>query len=213
MNLTPESSVVKFTDYISQHRLFRNLVTFNLQIPSLMIGQQKTPADYPKLPRSHYRNKDDTPSEPTRFPNELLALRGLQCLEECILRTSSVPGMVVTKNFWFMRRKIDSHTVSFLPAKKKRISRKLKRMKWDKKSTFKPNTTDDSDDVKGEEDDDEEQEKEEGWEKEEIFWPKLTIFHIHYLTCPSTDTVKLVEDFEWIRPGVDFSFQRCASLT
>ncbi|KAG0287671.1 hypothetical protein BGZ96_008438 [Linnemannia gamsii] len=154
LNLIQGDSTVDFTDYISRNRLFRNLVTFNLLIPSLEVGQQKT---FDDMPRSRYRSKDDPPLEPTRFPNELLALRGLQCLEECILRTFSVPGMVVTKNFWFMRRKIDSHTVSFLTAKRKRMSRKMKRRRrMDNKSSLKMNTTAGGDNLDEDDDDEEE---------------------------------------------------------
>jgi hypothetical protein len=205
LNMSYRSSVVQFTDYISQHRLFRNLVTFNLQIYSLKIGQQKTPADYPKKYPSRHRVKDDdTPSEPTRFPNELLALRGLQCLEECILRAIRVPGTVTTRNFKFLQRKGDLQTISFPTTTT--TEKTVKKKKWNrrnKNSALKMSPTGDGHD-EGEDED----EEEEGWMTERTFWPKLTAFHIHYNVIePSTNTIKLAKGITHIRPGVVFRFQ------
>jgi hypothetical protein len=119
-----EGTMVTFADYISQNRLFRNLVTFKLQIPSLKVGQQKAFGEYHvQKPGYISRAKLCTPVEPAHFPNELLALRGMLCLEKCILLTISVPGLILAKDFRFLKRKRDRRTVSFVLITGKKVQR------------------------------------------------------------------------------------------
>ncbi|KAG0287672.1 hypothetical protein BGZ96_008439 [Linnemannia gamsii] len=247
MSLSTRSTMVAFTNYISQHRLFRNLVTFNLQIPSLKVGQRMTFAD-PKKPTavatSHagttpvtaasnapggckqYSSVTAPPPEPERFPNELLALRGLRCLEECALRPKDIPGMILAKDFEFLRRKGDFQTMSFIPKRRKSSAksstlvdpastdnfssaRKSKGGSSQVKGDSENDGTDDDD-----EDGDEDDEGEEKWERMKTFWPKLNTFHVYYISIsPFISTSKLTYGVEQIRPGVAVCFQHRAILS
>ncbi|KAK3840855.1 MAG: hypothetical protein J3R72DRAFT_446513 [Linnemannia gamsii] len=253
MGLATGSIFVDFTSYISQHRLFRNLVTLNLYIPSFKVGQRETFAD-PKKPSSSSvapavsntpntshgsgggKNQHTTVvtllPEPARFPNELLALRSLRSLEECIFRAIDVPGMLLAKDFEFMRRKDDFQTMSFLPRRPKSsaipvantmmvdpvstqqssLTRKKKLMKnssgkSDKYYSDKGDGDDSADESSDDEDEDEE------CLMSETFWPKLNTFQIYYSKMsPFLSASKLVSGIEEVRPGVAFSFKHRAFL-
>ncbi|KAF9156684.1 hypothetical protein BG015_002888 [Linnemannia schmuckeri] len=214
LHLTIYSRVVDFTDYISRYRLFRNLVIFNLGIPALKVGQRMTFANTragaaAAAAAAAAASSDDEPQpgQPLRYPNELLALRPLRCLEECILHANDVPGMIVATNFNFLKRRKDFQTISFLPAGKNRKRRETRK---NKKSVLKMTAT--YDDEVDKDDESEEEEKEEG-KKNETFWPKLTTFCVFSLgISPSTETSKFKERLERIRPGVIFRFQSRSSL-
>lgn len=249
MGLSNGSTVVTFTDYISRHRLFRNLVTFNLKIPSLKVGQRMTCTD-PKKPAAvapspagttpalaatrtsgdcrQFSSVAAPPPELKRFPNELLALRGLRCLEECILRTIDVPGMILAKDFEFLRRRGDFQTMSFIPKRRKSSTKSptsddpvstdnsfsAHKNKAGSASVTSDNENDgtDGDDEDGDEND----EGEENWEqmKTETFWPKLNTFHVYFhRILPFISTSKLTYGVEQIRPGVAVCFQHRAILS
>ncbi|KAF9152459.1 hypothetical protein BG015_005221, partial [Linnemannia schmuckeri] len=188
MGLYGKDDMVIFTQYISRHRLFRNLISLKLTIPELRIGQRKTFTNSKKgtavIPVSasggggkQHSSVTIPQPEPARHTNELLALRGLKGLEECVLRTTDVPGMILAKDFEFLRRREDLQTTFFFPKRK-----------YGMKS------------AEDEDDDNEEYVKERP--KTETFWPKLTIFHVQYLKIsPLITTSKLVEGIEQIRPG------------
>ncbi|KAF9905857.1 hypothetical protein EC991_001262 [Linnemannia zychae] len=237
-----DSSFVEFTSYISQHRLFRNLVVFNILIPTLKVGQRekfsdlKKPSSSATIPgTSISSNAPDggkrhatvvTPVlEPARFPNELLALSALRCLEECILRTPDVPGMVLAKDFEFLRRKDDFQTMSFLPKRPKSSilpsttttinsisthqssSTRRNKMTKNRSSSLSEggdgNGSEDDDDT-----DDDDDEEHEARLKTETFWPKLNTFHVYYYKIsPIISTSKIVAGLEEIRPGVSFCFK------
>ncbi|KAF9156673.1 hypothetical protein BG015_002877 [Linnemannia schmuckeri] len=218
LNLSFDSTVVDFTDYISRHGLFRNLVIFNLQIPTLKVGQRMifantragaTAAAAAAAAVAASSGVELQLGQPLRYPNELLALGSLRCLEECTLRAVDVPGTVVPKDLKFMQRKGDFQTVSFFATRNK----KRKRTKSSKKSVPKMTATGDADKVDDDEEEAEEEklrekEKEEERWKNDTFWPVLNVFHIYYQKkLPSTDAGKIAEAFEWFRPGVDFRFQ------
>ncbi|KAF8926847.1 hypothetical protein BGZ47_002495, partial [Haplosporangium gracile] len=211
LNLGFDSALVDFTDYISRHGLFRNLVIFNLQISVLKIGQRMNFTNTRAGLAAAAAAADVAASsginfqlgQPVRYPNELLALRSLRCLEECILRVADLPGTLVPKDLKFMQRKQDFQTVSFLATR----NRKRRKTKSSKKSVPKmaaTGVTDKINDDEEDEEDEEEEEKEkeeERW-KNETFWPVLNVFHIYYQKkLPSTDTGKIVEAFERFRPG------------
>ncbi|KAG0274480.1 hypothetical protein BGZ95_009721 [Linnemannia exigua] len=249
MGITATSSFVEFSSYISRHRLFRNLVILNLHIPSFKVGQRETFVDSKKPSSSscviaavsgtptasngsgggknqHMAGVTPLP-EPARFPNELLALRSLRCLEECIFRTHDVPGMLLAKDFEFMRRKDDFQTMSFLPKRPKSFTmsvantttvdpvstqhsslthkKKMKKNstgKSDKDYSGEGDGDDSADDNSDDEDDDEES------LKTETFWPKLNTFQVYYLKMsPILSASKLVSGIEEVRPGVAFSFK------
>ncbi|KAF9152460.1 hypothetical protein BG015_005222 [Linnemannia schmuckeri] len=253
LSLSGGSIVVAFTDYISRHRLFRNLVTFNLLIPSLKIGQRVNFAD-PKKPAAitaaspsvttpasatfntsgsggkQHSSVAAPPPEPERYSNELLALHSLRCLEECILRATDVPGMVLAKDFEFLRRKEDFQTMSFIPKRRKLttksstmsdpvsteqslpVARKNKRSISVTGDNEKDglNEGDEDDD----EDDDDEGEEQQERLKTETFWPKLNTFHVYYVTIsPFISTSKLTYGIEEVRPGVAVRFQHRAILS
>ncbi|KAF9131346.1 hypothetical protein BGW39_001957 [Mortierella sp. 14UC] len=252
MNLNPEGGFVAFTSYISQHRLFRNLVVSNLRIMALKVGQRETFTD-PKKPSS-YSSNTAAPnvstvsnssnggkqhiavvaplSEPARFPNELLALRALQCLEECTFCTPNVPGMLLANDFDFMRRKKDFQTMSFLPKRPKSFaipvattttvdpaftqqpSSARRKMTKNRSSSFSSNINgkdgsddgDDNDSADNVDDDSDDEEKERL--ETETFWPKLNTFQVYYIRMsPFLSVSKLVTGLEEIRPGVAFSFK------
>ncbi|KAF9131343.1 hypothetical protein BGW39_001954 [Mortierella sp. 14UC] len=190
MSLHGQSDMVPFTRYISRHKLFRNLVSFKFTVPELRVAQRKTFANLKKpaaatittTPTAVYTSVSSflppPLPEPARFPNELLALYGLRCLEECVLRTTAVPGMLLASDFEFLSRKADFQTMFFLP---------------------------ETDNTKKEE---REAEKDEGQWKNETFWPKLATFHVYYSEIsPLVNTSKLVAGIERIRPGVSVRFQ------
>ncbi|KAF9131344.1 hypothetical protein BGW39_001955 [Mortierella sp. 14UC] len=191
---------VNFAQYICRHRLFRNLVSLNLEIRELRVGQRDTIIEPNKsrkaavIVASHVvaalnvsgscgRQNSlaasvPAPPGPSRFSNELLAFRGMQCLEECVLRTKIVPGMLLAKDFAFLRRKEDCQTTFFLRS---------------------DNNDAELDDENG---DDEEQ------LKNETFWPKLCTFHVYYIDIsPYVNTSKLVSGIERILPGVSVRFK------
>ncbi|KAK3836540.1 MAG: hypothetical protein JOS17DRAFT_734512 [Linnemannia elongata] len=250
VGLTSGSTMVRFTDYISRHRLFRNLVTFNVLIPSLKVGQRVNFTDPKKstaiatassvvmAPAPAASNTSGSnklrsstvapPSEPERYSNELLALRSLRCLEECILRAMDVPGMVLAKDFEFLRRKDDFQTMSFIPKRRKsttttkyptvtdlvaieQSSSASRKNRKRSPSVAGANVKDDPDENDEDEDDDEDDEDEEQEQerlKIETFWPKLNTFHVYYLRiAPFISTSKLTEGIEQVRPGVSVRFQ------
>ncbi|KAH7053739.1 hypothetical protein BKA57DRAFT_454376 [Linnemannia elongata] len=256
LSLAIGSTMVGFTDYVSRHRLFRNLVTFNLLIPSLKVGQRVNFADPKKsaaiaaissactIPAPVASNNSRSnkllssaiahPPEPERYSNELLALRSLRCLEECILRAKDVPGMILAKDFEFLRRKEDFQTMSFIPKRRKSAittkpsavthpvsteqsssaSRKNKKRSpsvvGDNEKDG-PNEEDDDDD---DDDDDDGEEQEQERLKTETFWPKLNTFHVYYLRIPPfISTSKLTYGIEQVRPGVAVRFQHRAILS
>ncbi|KAF8940706.1 hypothetical protein BGZ47_007632 [Haplosporangium gracile] len=253
LSLSGGSTMVTFTDYISRHRLFRNLVTFNLLIPSLKVGQRVNFADPKKpaainaaspsatTPVSATYNASGNggkqhlpvaapPPKPERYPNELLALRSLRCLEECILRTTDVPGMILAKDFEFLRRKEDFQTMSFIPKRRKSttksstmidpfsteqsssVARKDKRSASITGDNEKDSPNDDDDDE--DEDDDDEGEEQQERLKTETLWPKLNTFQVYYVKIlPFISTSKLAYGIEQVRPGVAVRFQHRAILS
>ncbi|KAG0301338.1 hypothetical protein BGZ97_002822 [Linnemannia gamsii] len=242
MSLGNGSTMIDFTDYISQHRLFRNLVTFNLKIPSLKVGQRMTfvhprkPATFAASPTGttpapaasntlgyckQYSSVAALTLEPERFPNELLALRGLRCLEECILRAADVPGMILAKDFEFLRRRDDFQTITFIPKRRKSSAKYIaavdtvstnhsssRKNKGRRASVTVNNELDGTDDADEDEDDDDDREVKGEQMKTKTFWPKLNTFHIYYLKIsPFISTSTLTYGVEQIRPGVAVSFQ------
>lgn len=136
-----------------------------------------------------------------RYPNELLGLRPLRCLEEFTLRVSDVPGMISSKNFKFLKR-ADSLPLGMNEKKRKEAMRKK-----NKKSALKTMTAAGNNGDVDKDGEEEEEEDEEEW-KDETFWPTLTTFHITYpRNSLNTDTQKLVRRLQDIRPGVAFRFQ------
>ncbi|KAG9068410.1 hypothetical protein KI688_010678 [Linnemannia hyalina] len=227
MNFISESSIADFTGYINRYRLFRNLSMLNLQIPSLKIGQRMI---FPNTRAGALAAAaaaasfgiELQPGQLMRYPNELLALRSLRCLEECTLRTSDVPGTVGPKDLWFLKRREDFQSVSFFPTREKR--RKTKKAKHSspktKTTTTTTTTTTTATDVpekvidQGEDEEEKEEDEEEKRWKNETFWPVLTVFHIYYVRkSPTTITSNLAEAFERFRPGVEFRFQGRAALS
>ncbi|KAF9143868.1 hypothetical protein BGX30_014456 [Mortierella sp. GBA39] len=222
LNLTVGSSVADFTGYINRYRLFRNLSMLNLQIPSLKIGQRMT---FSRTRAGALAAAAAAASfgielqlgQSVRYPNELLALRSLRCLEECTLRTSDIPGTVGSKDLWFLKRKEDFQSVSFFPIRNREKRRKTKRAKHGSSKTKTTTTaTDIPEKVVGQDEDEEEKEEDEEekrW-KNETFWPVLNVFRIYYVTkSPTTNTSNLAEAFERFRPGVEFRFQGRATLS
>ncbi|KAF9547719.1 hypothetical protein EC957_007884 [Mortierella hygrophila] len=249
LSLHDKSSLVDFAGYINRYRLFCNLVTFNLLIPSLKVGQRVNIADPKKsaaittassaatTPAPAVSNTSGSsklhssvvahPPEPERYPNELLALRSLRCLEECILRATEIPGMVLAKDFEFLRRKDDFQTMSFIPMRRKSTTTKsltatdpvfteksLSASRKNKKRSpsvsggnekDSPNK-DDEDEDDSEDDGGEEQEQERL--KTETFWPKLNTFYVYSPKIPPyICTSKLIERIEQVRPGIAVRFQ------
>ncbi|KAF9318078.1 hypothetical protein BGZ91_005233 [Linnemannia elongata] len=217
LSLHHSSSLVDFADYIFRYRLFRNLVILALKIWDLKVGQRqslrKVSAAAPAA---------ETLIEPVRYPNELLGLRSLRCLEECTLRAENVPGMISVKNFKFLKRTESFKTVSFLPFSMNGIKWKETRGHRNNKSVLETMTAinDDDDDDDDDEDDEKavdngEEEKEEDKKglRDETFWPKLSTFHISYRNISTgTDTRKLVRRLQHLRPGVAFSIQSHTSF-
>jgi hypothetical protein len=82
----------------------------------------------------------------------------------------------------------------------------------EQKSVLKVTATGGVDDEKENKEEKEAEEKE-GWEMEDVFWPRLAAFRIDYvrILC-SSDTVKLVKGLEQIRLGVAFCFHIYATL-
>ncbi|KAK5816880.1 hypothetical protein F5H01DRAFT_405424 [Linnemannia elongata] len=218
--LRGDNSLVDLADYISRYRLFRNLVTLTLHNWELKVGQRQALSNVPAAVVSD--GYAETLLEPARYPNELLALRCLRCLEEFTLRAGNVPGMISAKNFEFLKRTESFQTVSFLPVD-------MNGKKWEKTKNHRNNkpvletmtaTDDDDDDDDDNEDDNDdndadidkdeevkEEEDEKEW-KDETFWPKLSTFHISYRKIStSSDTRKLVRRLQYLRPGVAFIFQ------
>ncbi|KAF9927305.1 hypothetical protein FBU30_003334 [Linnemannia zychae] len=134
-----ESSFDDFTAYISRNRLFRKLTRLNIIVFLLQLGQRKFFTDFKKssplvaslvvdssVPYGNYHNSrsqsgshDSHPQhsnaktrllEPERYPNLLLGLREIECLEECVLRTMEIPGLILAKDFEFLQRKSDFET-------------------------------------------------------------------------------------------------------
>ncbi|KAF9547730.1 hypothetical protein EC957_007895 [Mortierella hygrophila] len=224
LNLT--GSVADFTGYINRYRLFRNLSMLNLNISSLKIGQRMT---FPSTRGGALAAAAATtssgielqPGQLLRYPNELLALRSLRCLEECTLRTPDIPGRIVPKDLWFLKRKEDFQSVSFFPIRNREKRRKTKRAKHTSpKAKTTTTTTKTATDVleKVVSQDEDEEEKEEDEEekrwKNETFWPVLNVFHIYYVKkSPTTITSDLTEAFGRFRPGVEFRFQGSATLS
>ncbi|KAG9068421.1 hypothetical protein KI688_010689 [Linnemannia hyalina] len=235
LSLTGGSTMVDFTDYVSRHRLFRNLVTLNLLIPSLKVGQRVNFAD-PKRSAAITATSSATttpapvvahPPEPERYPNELLALRSLRCLEECILRTMEVPGMVLAKDFEFLRRKEDFQTMSFIPKRRKSTtaksftatdpifteqsssaSRKNKKRSSSVAGGNEKEILNEDDEYEDDNEDDEGEEQEQERLKTETFWPKLNTFYVYsHKIPPYIWTSKLIEGIEQARPGVAVRFQ------
>ncbi|KAK3836526.1 MAG: hypothetical protein JOS17DRAFT_734430 [Linnemannia elongata] len=228
MNLSYESGMADLTGYITRYRLFRNLSMLNLQIPLLKIGQRMIFANTRAGAAAAVAAADAAVAssgielqlgQPMRYPNELLALRSLRCLEDCTLRAKEIPGTVVPKNLLFMKRKEDFQAVSFFPLRNKRKRRKTKKAKHGSqkaKTTMTTKTptdvpekvidqTEDEDEDEG--DDEEEDEEEKRW-KNETFWPVLNVFHIYYsMKSPTINTGDLAEAFERFRPGVEFRIQ------
>ncbi|KAF9090317.1 hypothetical protein BGX29_011547 [Mortierella sp. GBA35] len=239
MSILGGGSMEQFTQYINQHRLFRNLVSFKLALLRLRIGQQETFAD-PKKPVTTATSSATPgstivvagagkrqpqvplpPSEPARFPNDLLPLNTLRCLEEGILLPRDVPGLVLAKDFTFLQRKADFQTMSFLPTRRKSTEKSLA-------TTAAVETTHPTENhhpstlrkkknkigadesvLSSDDDDDEEDEKDEEERlKTETFWPRLHTFHVYYTKMsPIVSASKLVSGMERIRPGVSFKFQ------
>ncbi|KAF9278954.1 hypothetical protein BGZ88_000264 [Linnemannia elongata] len=215
LSLHHSSSLVDFADYIFRYRLFRDLVILTLKIWDLKVGQRqslrKVSAAAPAA---------ETLIEPARYPNELLGLRSLRCLEECTLRAENVPGMISVKNFKFLKRTESFKTVSFLPFRMNGIKWKETRGHRNNKSVLERmaaiNDDDDDDDEDDEKDvDNGEEEKEEDKKglRDETFWPKLSTFQISYRNISTgTDTRKLVRRLQHLRPGVAFSIQSHTSF-
>ncbi|OAQ31683.1 hypothetical protein K457DRAFT_890292 [Linnemannia elongata AG-77] len=236
LKLSGEDALVDFTGYINRHRLFRNLTMLNLQIPSLKIGQRMVfpntrggalAAAAAATAAAASLGIEPQLGQPVRYPNELLALRSLRCLEECTLRVSIIPGTVAPRNLWFMKRKEDFQSVSFFPTrnrKKRRMTKKAKHGSPKAKRTMTTTTATATsvpekvvDQANGEEEDEDEKERENCEEekrwKDETFWPVLNVFHIYYIAkSPTTITSNLTETFEWLRPGVEFVLQGRTSL-
>ncbi|KAF9121621.1 hypothetical protein BGX30_002458 [Mortierella sp. GBA39] len=237
LSLASGSTMVDFTDYVSRNRLFRNLVAFNLLIPSLKIGQRVNFADpkksatitaassaattpVPAVPNTSGSNKLHSsavahPLEPERYPNELLALRSLRCLEECILRATEVPGMVLAKDFEFLRRKEDFQTMSFIPKRRKSTTAKSSSASRKDKKRSPSVAGGNEKDSPNEDDEDEDDNEDDGGEvqeqerlKTETFWPKLNTFYVY---SPKISlyiyTSKLIDGIEQVRPGVAVRFQ------
>ncbi|KAH7053724.1 hypothetical protein BKA57DRAFT_454351 [Linnemannia elongata] len=238
LNLSGEDAVTNFTGYITRHLLFRNLSLLNLEIHYLKIGQRMI------FPNTHAGTLaaaaaataaaaslaiEPQLGQPVRYPNELLALRSLRCLEECTLRVMDIPGTVAPRNLWFMKRKEDFQSVSFFPTrnkKKRRMTKKAKHGNPKAKKTTTTTTTTTATSVpekvinqaNGEEEEDEDAKERDNCEEEkrwndETFWPVLNVFHIYYRTkSPTTITSNLTETFERLRPGVEFVLQGRTSL-
>lgn len=224
LKLATESALADLTSYITRYQLFRNLSMLNLRIPSLKIGQRMIFANTragaaaaSAATAAASSGNEPQLGQPVRYPNELLALRSLRCLEECTLCTMDIPGTVVPKNLWFLKRKEDFQSVSFFPTRNRRKRRKTKKAKHGNPKTKTTTATTTATDVPekvvvDQHDDEEEDEEEKRW-KNETFWPVLNVFHIYYLKkSPTINTSNLVEAFERFRPGVEFRFQGRSDL-
>lgn len=144
-----------------------------------------------------------------RFTNELLDLRGLRCLEECILRPAFVPGMTVAKDYEFLQIIEGFQTAPFLSSSRTKNSKQTVVT-----AAVGGTILEDYDDVDGTDKNDEEDDDDEDRWLAETFWPKLNTFHINYRKIPPlVDTINLVSGFEHIRPGVSFRFQARSSLS
>ncbi|KAK3836527.1 MAG: hypothetical protein JOS17DRAFT_734433 [Linnemannia elongata] len=146
----------------------------------------------------------EAPIDHPRFTNELLDLRGLRCLEECILRPAFVPGMTVAKDFEFLQLRDDFQVTPFLSSSRTKNSKQMVATA----AVVGTILEDDEGDVDGTDDNVVESKVDEDRWMTETFWPKLNTFHIIYHKIPPlVDTVKLISGFEQIRPGVSFRFQ------
>ncbi|KAF9920052.1 hypothetical protein FBU30_010213 [Linnemannia zychae] len=250
MGFASGSNFETFTTYISYHGLFRNLIRLHIQVVLLKIGQRKTFIDPKKSntfvgtslgvcsvgsntnsDKNQRSNTMITSSEPERYPNELLSLRELQCLEECILRTPEVPGLVLVKDFEFLRRRSDFQTIRSLP--KKHFTNHLKTAAPADKSNFtgyqqftstplnRKNksvaTSGDSQQnkdgrVQGKHNDDNEVDhdlKNMEQQDRKTIWPMLNAFHVYYeKISPLINVEKLSYGIGRIRPGVSVRVQQ-----
>jgi hypothetical protein len=253
ISLITEDGFGVLTSYISRHRLFRNLVVLNIRVMVLKVGQRKTFIDFKKFTsnaailnsstttatrnasgRGNQHMEDIDPlASSDRFPNDLLSLHALRCLEECTFRAYDVPGMLLVKDFAFMRRKEDFQTMTFLPKRPKsscipttttttadsvsdQHSSSTRRKKTNRSgSSFSNNRSgeqdlDDSfgDDCSEKDNDSDDEEESEERLKTETFWPKLSTFSVYYLKMsPILSATKIVAGLEEVRPGVAFSFK------
>ncbi|KAF9921971.1 hypothetical protein FBU30_007943, partial [Linnemannia zychae] len=235
MSILTTESFEAFTTYISQNRLFCNLTRITIRVLTLQVGQLES---IPQVPMATPNNSSSrAPStvsgrhqhlgssgslqKPLRHPNLLLALRRLRCLEECILHPDSVPGVILSEDFEFMRRKDRFQTFNYIP---KRPYSNAQLLTMTGKSALKnqqsasiyrhginQSVSANDEKINQEQWEDEDTDDHEYMKQleRETFWPKLCVFHIyHTRALPNINSSKLIQGIEQIRPGVSIRFQR-----
>lgn len=108
--------------HIRNYRLFGHLTTFRVACLAVKVGQIMEPMCQAKAARKAYvlssslQPLDLVDPEPRkRYPNELLQLKGLVFLGEFVMEVTRVPGMVVPRDFEFMRKMESDFGAPFHP--------------------------------------------------------------------------------------------------